>query len=374
MLLAGRTLKQYPDPQSRLVAVDVARVLAIMLMIQGHSFDVLLAPQFRQGTLFNQWLFLRGFTAPMFLVLAGISFSISTVRRWDRYTQASHQVARRVARFSLFTLLGYSMHLPRGTFRDLLSLDAASWQSGLQVDVLQCIGITLVVLQLLVMIVRTPARLARVAAGLSASVALVTPIVWNVHWTSHLPVFFAAYLDGNTGSLFPLFPWAGYIFLGAAAGYAYLRTPALLFSRTLFASSAAAICLSLLLSKLPLSIYKHIDIWRTSPALFLGRAGCVCLLVAVIDFITRTTSIPDHRVRFLAQESLSIYFIHVCILYGTAWNLGLRQLIGSTLSPLPALAWMGLLMSAMVVLAWTWNGFKRFAPRSMLLAWARTAS
>ncbi len=39
----------------------------------------------------------------------------------------------------------------------------------------------------------------------------------------------------------------------------------------------------------------------------------------------------------LAQESLIIYFVHICILYGSTWNPGIRRWIGPTLAPLSAL-------------------------------------
>src|ERR1700722_15778783 len=118
--------------QSRLIVVDFARVLAILLMIQGHGLDVLLAPVYRQGAVFQSWLYLRGLTAPMFFTLSGISFALSSMRHWDRYSHFSPTLLRRLRRFAFFILLGYTMHLPVKSFHDFRYLDPAGWQGWLQ--------------------------------------------------------------------------------------------------------------------------------------------------------------------------------------------------------------------------------------------------
>src|ERR1700722_17946333 len=118
--------------QRRLVVVDFARVLAILFMVQGHTLDVLLAPVYRQGAVFQSWLYLRGLTAPMFFTLSGISFALSSMRHWERYSHFSPTLLRRLRRFAFFILLGYTMHLPVKSFHDFRYLDPAGWQGWLQ--------------------------------------------------------------------------------------------------------------------------------------------------------------------------------------------------------------------------------------------------
>lgn len=363
---------QYYDP-ARLVFLDVARVLAILFMIQGHALDVLLAPAYRQGLLFDGWLFLRGLTAPMFFILSGVSFTLSTLRSWEDYLQPSWKLFQRLIRFAFFVLLGYAMHLPARSLRDFQYVDAAGWQGWFQVDVLQCIGLTLLSLQILVLLVRTPQRLARWGAGLGGAIILLAPLAWTMDWARYLPLPIASYFNSQTGSLFPWFPWAGYVFFGAALGYVLRQWPATprQFTRLFAAGGLALLVSGILLSKPVMLLYTHLDFWKTSPTLFLIRAGCVCLLLAFFSRVTPALSISQRAWRSLAQESLLIYFVHVCILYGSIWNLGLRQVIGSTLAPLPTLGWTCLLLLAMMLLAWTWNGFKRAEPRrSYLLRFA----
>jgi hypothetical protein len=71
--------------------------------------------------------------------------------------------------------------------------------------------------------------------------------------------------------------------------------------------------------------------------------------------------------RVLAQESLTVYIAHLAIVYGSAWNLGLHQRVGPTLSWLPAIGLAGLMWIAMALLAAGWHGWKRLTPRGAAL-------
>lgn len=130
-------------------------------MVQGHTLDVLLTPAHQFTPWYNYWLFCRGFTAPMFMTLSGFGFALATLRRWEGHLQFGPAVAKRLRRFAFFVLLGYSMRIPVRSLRDLRWAGPDAWQGFLQVDVLQTIGFTLIALQLLVLVLRTPRRLAR---------------------------------------------------------------------------------------------------------------------------------------------------------------------------------------------------------------------
>lgn len=358
-------MNQNVTMQSRNLAVDFARVLAIVLMIQGHTLDVLLGPAFRQGMAFDLWLFVRGLTAPTFFVLSGISFTLASLRHWDSYLHLSPQLYRRLGRFALFICLGYLMHLPIRTYHDIRWLDTAGWQSGLQVDVLQCIGLTLAGLQILLLLAKTPARFAQLAVSIGAAIVVLTPVVWKINWSEYLPLSLASYLTGHTGSWFPLFPWAAYPLIGVGLGYLYAQQVAggaRLPLRPLVWGGTALLALGLWLQKIPITIFTNIDYWRSSPNLFLVRIGCICLAFAMIYSLVQKIWIPRQPVHSLAKESLTIYFVHICILYGSLWNTGLKQSIGANLSWLPTLGWIALMLTSMLLLGWTWNRFKTAQP------------
>jgi len=91
------------------------------------------------------------------------------------------------------------------------------------------------------------------------------------------------------------------------------------------------------------------------------------LLLTMLSALTQKMPIPQQVARSIAQESLLIYFVHVCILYGCIWHDGLRQSIGANLAPLPTLGWILALLTSMLALAWTWNWYKRSQPMNGVL-------
>ncbi len=67
------------------------------------------------------------------------------------------------------------------------------------------------------------------------------------------------------------------------------------------------------------------------------RLGCVALLLGIVGYVEPKPRVPGRAMHSLAQESLIIYFVHICILYGSTWSPGIRRWIGPTLAPLSAL-------------------------------------
>lgn len=355
-----------PASPSRVLAVDLARALAVLLMIQGHSLNVLLAPERQANLGLDIWLFIRGLTSCLFFFLSGFAFTVATARRWDSFSAPSARFSRRLRRFGVFLLLGYALHFPVRHLRDLRSLDETGWRSFLQVDVLQTIALSLIGLQLLVLVARTPRRFLWLALASGAGIVLLTPLVWGVPWASFLPLPLASYLSAATGSAFPLFPWAGYLLVGAALGGCYVarkESPAALsFSRYLLRVGFLAFTLGFVFEGLPLQLYPGLDFWRTSPNLFLIRLGCVLMLLAGVFAAARLFTRLPRVVSALAEESLSIYLVHVCVLYGSVWNQGLAQRIGPRLGWPETLGWIAALLLSMSLLALSWNWAKRRQP------------
>jgi len=344
-------------PPSRLLPLDLARLCAIILMVQGHTIDALLSVNYRQGAFFNTWLFVRGLTAPTFLLLSGLSFGIATTRRWQAFLYFSKPVIRRLRRFLGLVISGYAMHLPARSISGFRELDALVSQTWLRVDVLQCIGVSLATLQLLVVIIRRQSHFSRLVLTLAFVVILSTPLLWNVTEASHLPTCFTDYLTSKNGSLFPLFPWAGYLFLGAGIGVLFVRH-GFTVSRLLVSWAGFVglflILLGLVLDKLPISLYPKTDFWRTSPDLFLIRTGCVFLLLTIAALMSRLVPSRSDWIHTIARQSLMIYFVHVCVVYSSVWNPGLRDWVGASLGPLASATCASFLVIFMVFLALIW--------------------
>jgi uncharacterized membrane protein len=353
-----------PERKPRLLAVDFVRLIAVVMMIQGHTLDALLQPAYQNSGWYGVWVFVRGFTAPAFLILSGFSFALVTVRRWHQHVVLSSAFLRRTRRFAFFVLLGYAMHFPAHRFADLRWLTPEGWRSGLQVDILQTIGATLVGLQLIVLLTRTPRRFAAASFALSTVIVSATAFVWAADWSLRLPVALGAYLNGATGSQFPLFPWSAYMLLGAGLGALYAASnqisPLLLGRRLVF--------LGLILGAGGLSgLTAHgwgpvmnagDNFWHTSAALFAARAGVVLLALGAALHLKGLPAGFANTLRILAQESLMVYFFHVCLLYGSIWNPGVRDYFGGSFDLPHAAAVAGLMIASMLIMALAWGRCK----------------
>lgn len=357
----------------RLVAVDLVRLIAMVLMVQGHTLDVLLTPSSQFTPWYNYWLFCRGFTAPMFMVLSGFGFAMATLRRWENHLQFGPAVFKRLRRFAFFVLLGYSMRIPVHSLRELRWASADAWQWFLQVDVLQTIGFTLISLELLVMLLRTPRRLAMATGALVPLIAFTAPLAWNSATLNSLPLGIKSALIGTTGSLFPLLPWSAYIFLGATCGVLYVTAGesnptwlrrAIPFGLLLIAAGVAT-------EQLSLHIYGQANFWPTTPHMFITRVGFVIALLGVTTLLERAVPLAPRTIQSLAEESLLVYFVHVIFLYGSNWNTGVKQYLGGTMTFAHAYLFVMALVAIMLTLALHWNRAKKNYPLpSLLVRWA----
>lgn len=354
-------------PTGRVVFLDLARALAVLLMVQGHTIDALLLADHRWSVPYNAWLFIRGLTSCTFLFLSGAAFSLTAARHWDDQRRWSDRVRRRLRRFTFFLALGYLVHFPMGRFWHLPFATDAAMHTFLAVDILQNTAATLILLQLLVFASPTPRVFAVATASLASAVALSTPWVHGVDWTAHLPLIAAAFLSHATGSLFPLFPWAAYALAGAAFGIHVTRRVATggleSFPRLLFRVGGVLLVVSAVVAQVPVEPYTGLDWWRMSPVHVVLRIGCILLVLAGIVAVALRIRRLVSPLQALAEESLLVYAVHVAVLYGSLWNIGLNLRVGA-LSPAPVAAWCVAMMAASTLLAWAWNALQRRAPRT----------
>ncbi|MBI3047783.1 MAG: DUF1624 domain-containing protein [Acidobacteria bacterium] len=355
-----------PAVSARSVFVDLARAGAILMMLQGHTLHVVLASEARTGTAVYLWSFLRGLTSCTFLLLSGFVFTVATQRRWTDHLSSRAAIGRRFRRFGFFLLLGYVLHFPMAKIAHLYGMSAERWQSFLIVDILQCIAVTLAGLQVLVLLARTPRHYTIGAAVGGAAIVALTPAMWRIDWSGQVPLAVAAYLSPSIGSLFPLFPWGAYILLGAVLGAVYVRSGRTHLTRfanhVMLGGGAGMATLALVGAGVPLQPFGDTDFWSTSPNQFLLRSGLVLLILGLLAHISRLLSRPPFVVQALAHESLTIYAVHLCLVYGSVWNAGLRQLVGPTLTLLPALAYVAAVWASMMVLASAWYWCKERQP------------
>jgi hypothetical protein len=104
------------------------------------------------------------------------------------------------------------------------------------------------------------------------------------------------------------------------------------------------------------------DWWRASPLSFVQRFGSVLLLLSLVATIGHYVTRLSPPLQGLAEESLLVYAVHVALLYGSLWTVGL----GPHLGPQPpgvVLLWVLVMLAAMTALALGWNNVERLHPR-----------
>jgi len=335
------------------------------LMVQGHTLDVLLLPSYQTSWWYNAWEFCRGFTAPTFLLLSGFSFALATIRKFDENTAIGPKVFARLRKFAFFVLLGYSMRFPVHSIRDLGGIGAGAWQSFAQVDVLQTIGFSLIFLQLLVLALRSKLRFAVLTFSLSMLIAFSTPLLWNSSVANGLPMALRSALIGTTGSLFPLLPWSAYVLLGAALGTVYLTiaNSSAVMLKAFVPAGFVLMAAGIRSQYLSHRIFGETNFWPTTPHLFLTRVGFVLTILGLATFALPWMQSSAKTLRSFAEESLLVYFVHVDLLYGSVWNRGLRNYLGSSLTFAQAYLWVIVMIAAMAALAFYWNRVKKSHPR-----------
>ncbi len=323
-------------PRRRYVFIDLYRSGVILLMLEGHTFRTFLPSSIQQQSLFQLHEFFHGLSAPAFLFGAGLTFVISTRRRWSEYHHWDAPLARRVKRLLMVILLGLAMHLPYFSFRKIL-IDGttADYLQLFQFDVLHTIGFGLLALHALVFFFKTETRFYGLVLATIATVCFLTPLVWDVDFLRFTPAMVAQMFNGLHGSPFPLFPYVGFLFAGVIVSWEFLvavdRHREAQFMTVLGLLGACLILGGVLIDLLPVTLYPTYNYWFTSPNYFLVRVGSLMIITAAFWLLGRRIRGPAAALTVFGRESLFVYVLHLVVLYGSAVNaqLNLRSMIGS---------------------------------------------
>jgi uncharacterized membrane protein len=292
--------------------IDVARGVAVLLMIEAHTLDAWTRVRDRGTAAYGAGTVLGGFAAPMFLWLAGAGVALAAARAVQSRGRggAVDAVCRRgleifVLAF-LFRLQAFVL-TPGGPFVTIF-----------RVDILNIMGPAIAIAGLLWGMAASRSARVLMFAAAAAVVAMATPIVRASAAVDALPVWLQWYLrPAGDLTTFTLLPWAGFVFAGAAVGVLIAAAGTEASERRLHAALAAAgivlIAFGSWTASRP-SIYAASYFWTTSPAWFAIRTGILTLALSAIYFAVPSLAVVER----LGRASLFIYWIHVELVYGYA--------------------------------------------------------
>ena len=319
---------------NRLHFIDAMRAWAILMMLQGHFVDGLLDPVFRDpgNAVYSVWLYFRGITAPVFFTVSGFIFTYLLIRvpqtGWD-----NPRIQKGFRRGIQLLLIGYLLRLnPFGL------LEGKLYDAFYQVDVLHCIGISILIIIGIYLLTAQLKKWALPLTLLSVTLLLFLfePLYSSLTYTG-VPEILANYFTRNNGSVFTIIPWAGYTSFGAflAVLFRKFHTHQNIYPNAIWLSLITGVSLVYFSSPFFSALYEisGVSLFNkivSNNYLFI-RLGNVMVVFAI--FMILRQWLVNKTLLKLGQSTLSIYLIHFVILYGSFTGLGLYRFFDHSLAP-----------------------------------------
>jgi uncharacterized membrane protein len=300
-------VKRYPF-------LDWMRGLAVLVMIQCHTFNSLTRVDLREAGPYVMTQFIGGMAAPLFLFMAGMTtaFQMESLERREPSPLRRWRISMRRALYIL--AIAFTFRFTNWVF----SWPWPDWHEMLRVDILNCMGVAMMLLTAASIFRGAARNQFALVAGLA--IAGIAPLVANLNW-SGTPVLLQEYLAPAPGRRFPLFPWAAYVAFGLALGGIVKRTAADRLDRLMQWSVLAGFGLVFAAqywSNLPYTIYTRSNFWLDNPTLVLIRTGVILLMTAGAYVWTEYAASPRWSwMQALGKNSLMVYWVHVMLVYGS---------------------------------------------------------
>ena len=346
--------------KNRILYLDVMRAFAVFMMIQGHTVDTFLADKFRSSDslFYFLWYNQRGFTAPIFMFTAGVVFTY--LLKIGKYNFSENpRVKKGIKRGFSLIAIGYLLRFPTERIFDFRFVTPEKWSSFFSVDALHLIGFGLLFIIMLVYLAdKFRIKFTTLTFLFIAMLFIVTPVIKQIIFTNYFPEYIAAYFNNKTGSHFPFFPWLIYIFAGSILGF-YLTDKENIYKKKKFSYVLGSLGIIMIGMFFILSYIKDYEFEGNSIRLYsysiiFLRLGYVILLNGIVSLIIRKSkSIPKIIVE-TGRHTLILYIVHLVMLYGSAWSLGLNYLYARSFNTietiLTAIVMLGLMLMLVIAI------------------------
>ena len=338
-------MKRYPF-------LDWLRGLAILIMIQCHTFNSFTKADLRPGGPYLLSQFVGGMAGPLFLFMAGMTSAFGIERAAAREAAPLQRWLTALRRAGYVLAIAYLFRFTNWLF----SLPHADWHELTKVDILNCMGAAMLLFSACA--AASDAWRVRLALIGTLVIAAVSPLIASVDW-NHAPALLHDYLAPPNGTgRFPIFPYAAFLGFGLAIGAIVKRTAAERLDRLMQWSVIVGLTLILTgqyFAGVPYSLYQHSDFWSDSPTLVCIRLGVVLALLSASYLWTAYRAAPRWSwLQTIGRNSLMVYWVHLMLVYGDI----LKRFKAALNIPQTALAALTvtILMVALSVVWFWWKG------------------
>ena len=313
------------------------RAFAILMMLQGHFIDTLLNPFYRDesNTVYRIWSYFRGITAPTFFTISGLVFLYLLLRSKAK-GEDSKRIKKGFYRGLLLIAIGY-----------LLRINIFGWLKGefsnyvFVVDVLQCIGLSLIILIGCYILLYKHIRLLSLLLLILGCFCFLTEPLYRSLNLSHVPEFLANYMTKTNGSIFTILPWFGFTAFGgflATVFFSHVHRNKFrlltVISFFIFGSLLIEYSSWLLMK---LYLWSDIELFKSCAYYnyLFTRFGNVLIIFGV--FYAAEPFLKGSLISKIGQKTLSIYVIHFIIIFGSFTGIGLKYFLSKSLNPTEAI-------------------------------------
>jgi uncharacterized membrane protein len=355
----NQTIQTFQGPKTgRLEALDLFKFFILFFMIQGHLFRAYLLESIRHAEWYRIHEIFHGAAAPAFLFAAGFAAFLSYRNKQDQYVKPGKALVRRLLRVLFILWCSIWMRLPFFSLQKTLAhLREKGIASIIQSEILMCIGVSLLLFIGLAVLLKKE-KFVVVASGVVGLAFFLLPqVVYDLRVASFIDPF----LDHRL-SPFPLFPWAGFLFLGVICGYVYIYVSGLkdkkVFFRLLAISGAVM---------LPWYFWYHTPGYHRTEWTLPGNLNKIAVVFLLFYLAYLLTShFRAGVVNFLekaGKETLFVYILHLHVLYNTAFHGGLYGNLSKRLDVPEALALLLIVLLAVFLPALLYGWLKEKHPR-----------
>jgi uncharacterized membrane protein len=325
-------LMRTENNSNRLFGLDFARLIAMLMMVQGHTLFALLDINIiNSGKWYwDFWTFVRGLTAPVFLMVSGAVHIFANKR--DENGIFPNKIAKKRIKICLMLLIvGYLLQFPVNNIYDLVFLDTNNLYNFFKVNVLQMFSATLLFLTLLFKITKNNKQLGIFAFIFGNLILLASHFVLQINWFDFFPAAIASYFSMSYGSIFPLFPFSGYLLIGTFVGYLLQKQAAenrnFYLIKTLFLLGIPYLIIGYFVDNWYVNQgFRIIGAAKIGLGVTIIRVGLTMWVIALASLFSVFLQKFQKSVSMLSKRAIFIYVIHLLIIYGSPITPGLRHL------------------------------------------------